>query len=125
MVSYGLCNTTEVGTIMADTETLIADLTIPSGRGGTIKKIRVAVANIVEGKAPTGFVELKLGSHPGPYLFPITGTQVASASTAGSGAGITTEIDVDIPVDANETVKLYLTMAEAAKSAFAGIIWVA
>lgn len=102
----------------------MGDLTIPSGKGGRIKSVRVAIANIVEAKGNTGFIELKLGSHSGPFRFPISINQIASANTAGSGKGGTCVIDCDIEVYANETVKVYVTLAEAGVSGFAGIVWV-
>lgn len=122
MVSYGDCNTTEDAAVTADTETLLADLVIPAGKGGTIKKIRVAYGGVVDAKGATGYVELKLGSHPGPYRFPVGFGQGGATNTSPTHAE---EIDVDIPVLASETVKLYITLAEAGVSAFGGIIWTA
>jgi len=122
LTTYADCNTTEDAAITADTETLLADLTIPSGKGGTIKKIRVSMGNVTNAKGSSGFLEVKLGSHEGPYRFPIFKGE--GAATIGK-IGDAEEIDVDIPVFANETVKVYVTMAEAMVSGFAGIVWVA
>ena len=121
MVTYADCNITEDAAISADTETLLGDLTIPSGKGGRIKKIRVAYGSVVDAKGATGFVELKLGSHSGPFRFPIGGGNGGAANTSFKNAE---EIDCDIEVFANETVKIYVTLAEAAVSGFAGIVWV-
>ena len=122
MTTYGDCNTTEDAAISADTETLLADLTIPSGKGGRIKKIRVGYGGVVDAKGATGFVELKLGSHSGPFRFPVGFGQGGATNTSPTQAE---EIDVDIEVYANETVKLYITLAEAGVSGFGGIVWVA
>lgn len=122
MTTYMDCNTTEDAAITADTETLLGDLTIPSGKGGRIIKIAIALGNAVDAKGSTGFVEVKLGSHEGPYRYPI-GWGVGGA-TNSSGQPQPCEIECDIPVLANETVKIYVTLAEAGVSGFAGIQWV-
>lgn len=121
MPTYADCNTTVDAAIDAGTETLLADLTIPSGKGGRIKKILYAYGNVVDAKAASGFLELKLGSHSGPYRFPI-GLGVGGATSSSHGPQ--GEIDVDIECFANETVKIYVTLAEAAVQGHAGIIWV-
>jgi len=122
MTTYGDCNTTEDDAISANTETLLADLTIPSARGGRIKKILVAYGNVVNAKPVSGFVELKLGSHTGPYRYPI-GAGVGGATSAAIANAL--EVDVDIEVFANETVELYVTLSDAAVGGFGGILWVA
>jgi len=122
MTTYGDCNTTEDDAISANTETLLGDLTIPSGKGGRIKKILVAYGNVVNAKPVSGFVELKLGSHAGPFRFPI-GAGIGGATSAAMANAL--EVEVDIEVYANETVKLYVTLADAAVGGFGGIIWVA
>jgi hypothetical protein len=110
----------------ADTETQLggADLTIPSGKGGRIKKILFGAVSIVEAKAVTGKLELKIQNHAGPFRFAVMGAHIASANTAGSGNSGLVQIDVDIPVDANEQVGLYVTMAETCVDVVAGIVWV-
>lgn len=122
MTTYGDCNTAEDASLDADTETLVGDLTIPSGKGGTIKKILLAYANIVDAKAATGYCELKLGSHAGPFRFPFG---VGAGGATSSSHGKAEEIDVDISVFANETVKIYMTANETLVNVHAGIIWVA
>ena len=123
MVTYAECNTTEVD-VSADTETLVLDTTIPSGKGGRIRKIIVvAGATGTTSAAITGFVELKLGSHAGPYRFPVQFAVNADADL-GVSPGQPNVIDVDIPVFANETVKAYLTMNGACVDCHVGIIWV-
>jgi len=124
MVTYMETNTAEVD-ITADTETLILDTSIPSGKGGRIKQIIVAAgATGTTSAAITGFCELKLGSHEGPFRFPVQFAVNADADL-GVSAGKETVIDVDIPVYANETVKGYLTMNGACVDAHVGILWVA
>lgn len=122
MTTYGDCNTVEDAAITADTETLLADLVIPSGKGGRIKQIRLSYGGVVDAKGATGFVELKLGSTSGPFRYPCGFGQGGATNTSPVHAE---EIDVDIPVLANETVKLYITLAEAGVSGFGGIVWVA
>lgn len=109
-------------TISADTETLLADLTIPSGKGGVIKKILVSYGSAVDAKGATGFVELKLGSHSGPFRFPVGGGVGGATNSTMKNAEV---IECDIEVFANETVKIYITLAEAGVSGHAGIVWVA
>lgn len=122
MATYADCNVTVDAAISADTETLLADLTIPSGKGGRIKSIRVSYGNVVDAKAATGMLEVKMGSHSGPFRFPIGSGQGGATSSDFKGAE---EIDVDIECFANETVKIYVTLAEAAVDGHAGIVWVA
>jgi len=115
------CNTAEVD-VVADTDTQVLNTTIPSGKGGRIKQIRVAAGNVVNAETVSGYAELKLGSHSGPWRFPI-----------GSGAGAATigtfqhaeVIDVDIEVFANETVEIRVTMTGTFTGCHAGIVWVA
>lgn len=121
MTTYGDCNTAEDAAVDADTETLLADLQIPSGRGGRIKKVLIGFGSVVDAKAATGYAELKLGSHHGPFRFPIGHGQGGATNTA---PGAALEIPVDIEVFANETVKVYITLNEAAVNAHAGIVWV-
>ena len=116
MVTYAECNTTEDAAISADTETLLADLTIPADKGGNIKQIRVSYGSVVDAKGATGFLEVKLGSHSGPYRFPVGGGNGGAANTSMKGAEV---IDCDIEVYANETVKIYVTLSENAVSGFA------
>lgn len=120
MTTYGDCNTAEDAAVTADTETLVMDIAIPSGRGGRIKEIRVSYGNVVDAKAATGFVELKLGSHSGPYRYPVGRGNGGAANTS---FGTAEKIEVDIPVDQNETVKGYVTLNEAAVDAHVGIVW--
>jgi len=118
MVSYMETNTAEVD-ITANAEILVLDTSIPSGKGGRIKKIIVSYL----ASAPcNGFCELKLGSHAGPFRFPVGGVQVLATSGAAAYQDIH---DVDIEVFANETVKGYLTLNAAATDAHIGIVWVA
>lgn len=121
MVTYGECNVTIDAAISADTETLLADLSIPSGKGGRIKQIRVSYANVVDAKAATGMLEVKMGTQSGPFRFPIGSGQGGATSSDFKGAET---IDVDIPCLANETVKIYVTLGEAAVDGHAGIVWV-
>lgn len=118
MTTYGETNTAEVD-LTADTETKVLDTTIPSGRGGRIIKILIAMESAV---ACSGYIELKLGSHAGPYRFPWPGISVFATSGASHNV---VEIDVDIEVFASETVKGYLTANSTATDAHIGIIWVA
>lgn len=119
MTTYGECNTAEVD-ISADTETEVLNATIPSGKGGRIKQIRVAQGNVVNAETVSGYLELKLGSHSGPYRFPIF--QGAGAATIGKSAGAET-IDVDIEVFANETVKANITATGTMTGCHVGILW--
>ena len=121
MTTYADCNVTIDAAVSADTETLLADLTIPSGKGGQIKKIRLSYSNVVDAKAATGMAELKMGSHSGPFRFPIG---LGQGGATSSGFTAAEEIEVDIEVFANETVKLYITLGEAAVDAHGGIVWV-
>lgn len=121
MATYGDCNTTVDAAVAAGAETLLADLTIPSARAGRIKKIRLSYGGVVDAKAATGFCELKLGNHSGPFRYPLGGGAGGATSSSMKNAE---EIDVDIPVIENETVKLYVTIAENAVQAHGGIIWV-
>jgi len=124
MTSYAECNTAEVD-VPADSETLVLDISIPSGKGGRIKKIiAVAGATSITSAALTGFLELKLGSHEGPYRFPVQWA-VNYDADLGVSPGTPVVIDCDIPVYANETVKGYLTLNGAAVDCHIGIIWVA
>jgi len=122
ITTYGDCNTTEDDAISANTETLLADLTIPSGKGGRIKKVLVGYGNAVNAKPVSGYVELKLGSHSGPFRYPI-GSGIGGATSAAMAQAL--EVEVDIEVYANETVKLYVTLSDAAVGGFGGIVWVA
>lgn len=123
MTSYAECNTAEVD-IAADTETTLLSTTIPAGRGGTIKQIIVvggAVATTVA--STTGYIDVTLGSHSGPYRFPV------GAGNVDGDLGISPQfrdvIECDIPVDANETVVIKGTMNGAVAGMHAGIVWVA
>lgn len=120
MTTYMECNTAEVATITVDIENLIADLTIPSGKGGRIKKI---FFNAIAADSAGGFLEMKLGSHAGPYRFPIP-YLMYEAGTAANAVAVLMELDVDIEVDANETVKIYVTPTIAMTEGHAGILWV-
>lgn len=97
------------------------DENIPSGKGGRIKKIRVSYAGVVDAKACTGYLELLMGSHSGPFRFPIGWGPGGATSTSMSHAE---EIDVDIECLANERVRIQVTLGEAAVDGHAGIIWV-
>jgi len=121
MATYGDCTTTEDAAISADTETLLADLQIPSDRAGRIKKVFVSYGGAVDAKGATGFVELKLGNHSGPFRFPVGFGVGGATNSSPQGNGF--ELEIDIPVNALETVKVYVTLAEAAVSGFAGILW--
>lgn len=121
MTTYMDCNTAEVATITVDVENEIASLTIPSGKGGVIKKI---LFNAIAADSAGGFIELKLGSHAGPFRFPIP-YLLYEAGTAASAVAALVEIDCDIEVFANETVKIYITPTIAMTEGHAGIIWVA
>lgn len=121
MTTYAECNAAEVD-VAADTETQILQFNIPSGKGGTIKKIRVAMGNVVNAETVSGYLELLLGSHSGPYRFPIF--QGAGAATIGKSAPAE-EIDVDIEVFANEQVTINITATGTMTGCHAGIIWVA
>ena len=121
MTTYGDCNTVEDDSVDANTEVLIADLTIPSGKGGRIKKILYSYAQNVDAAAATGYLELKMGSHSGPFRFPLG---MGAGGATSSSHGPTGEIDVDIECYANETVKVYITPNAALLECHAGIIWV-
>lgn len=124
MASYGECNTAEVD-VAADTETLVLDTSIPSGKQGRIKKIRVnGGPTATTAASVSGYVELKLGTHSGPFRFPCMGGNY-DADLGVSAAGMADEIEMDIPVLANETVKGYLTLDGAVAGCHVGIIWMA
>jgi len=124
MVSYMETNTAEVD-VSADTETKVLDITIPSGQGGRIKKIIVvAGATGTTSAALTGYCELKLGSHAGPFRFPVQ-FAVNYDADLGVSPGQPNVIDVDIEVFANESVEGYLTLNGAAVDCHIGIVWVA
>lgn len=97
------------------------DENIPSGKGGRIKKILVSYAGVVDAKASTGYLELKMGSHSGPFRFPI-GRGAGGATNTPQGTAEV--IDVDIECLANERIRINVTLAEAAVNGHAGIIWV-
>jgi len=123
VVSYGECNTAGVSAT-ANSETKVLDISIPAGRGGRIKKIiAVAGATGITSAALTGYLELKLGSHAGPYRFPVMWA-VNYDADLGVSPGQSVVLDVDIPVDANETVEGYLTLNSAATGCHIGIVWV-
>ena len=108
----------------ADTEVRVggAAITIPSGKGGRIKEIHIAKANVVNAKASSGVLELKLGSHSGPFKFAIGGGEGAATIGTHKDAEV---IHVDIEVFANETVDCYVTCAEANVDCVVSILWVA
>jgi len=124
MVSYMETNTAEVD-VSADTETKVLDITIPSGKGGRIKKIIVvAGATGTTSAALTDYCELKLGSHAGPFRFPVQ-FAVNYDADLGVSPGQPNVIDCDIEVFANESVEGYLTLNGAAVDCHIGIVWVA
>lgn len=118
MVTYAEVNTAEVD-LTADTETTVLNTTIPSGKGGRIKQILVSFESAV---ACSGYLELKLGSHSGPYRFAIGGASIFATSGAANSSIV---IDVDIEVFANETVKGLVTVNSTATDAHVAIIWIA
>ena len=124
MTTYADCNTGAGVALTVDTETEVLSMTIPSGKGGNIKKIRVAIAQVATAlDEQSGYLELKLGSHSGPYRFPI-GSGVTDGDLTAPGSRGAEEIEVDIPVFANETVKANITLNGDAVGAHVGIIWV-
>lgn len=108
-------------TVAADTETNVGTITIPSGRQGRIKQILYGYGSVVDAKGATGVLELKLGSHTGPFKFPVGHGNGGATSSSPMAHAV---IDVDIPVLANETVKPYITLADAGVEVNVGIIWV-
>ena len=121
MTTYMECNTAEVD-VSADTDTQILNTTIPSGKGGRIKQIKIGGGNVVNAETVSGYLELRLGSHSGPWRFPIMAG--AGAATIGKSQPAET-IDVDIEVFANETVEIRVTMTGTFTGCHAGIVWVA
>lgn len=121
MTTYGECNSAEVD-VAADTETTVLSTTIPSQKGGRIKQIRVSMGNVVNAETVSGYLELQLGSHTGPFRFPIF--QGAGAATIGK-SGEAEVIDVDIEVYANETVVGLVTATGTMTGCHVGIVWVA
>lgn len=116
MTTYSDGNVTEVVAVAVDTETQIFDITIPSGKGGRIKKLRFSCT---AASASNGFLELKLGSHSGPFRFAVP-AQVAEQILL-----LCAEIDVDMEVFANERVQLFATLNVAGVDAMGSITWVA
>lgn len=93
---------------------------IDEGKSGSIKQIRVSYAGVVDAKASTGYLEMKLGSHSGPYRFAIGSGPGGATNTAQQHAEV---IDVDIPVNGNETVEVEIELNEAAVNAHISITW--
>lgn len=121
MATYSIVNTTIDAAVSADTETLVLDDTIPSGRAGRIKEIRISYGNVVDAKGAGGFLELKLGNHSGPFRWAISHGQGGATS---SSFGPAETIQCDIPVIDNETVKGYVTLGEAAVDCSLSVMWV-
>lgn len=119
MTTYMDCNTAEVATITVDIQNVIAQLTIPSGKGGRIKKI---FFNAIAADSAGGYIEAKLGSHSGPFRFPIP-YLLYEAGTAANAVAAKVEVDVDIEVFANETVEVSVTPTIAMTEGHAGILW--
>lgn len=119
---YADCNTVEVAAITAATRELQATITIPQGKGGRVKQIRFAVANVVNAKDAAGYIEVICQNHAGPFNFVV----------GGGGGGATNSgfrldpciIDVDIPIDANEQVQIWAYFTDAQVNSQAGIVWV-
>jgi hypothetical protein len=120
--TYADCNTTEDAAITAVTRESPGSVTIPANKGGRIKQIRVAVANVVNLKNAIGYVELEVQNHAGPFRFPIGGMGGGATNSGFDPNPVT--IDVDIPVDANEQVTFWYYFTDAQVNAHVGIVWV-
>lgn len=121
-ITYMDCNTAEDAAITAATLESPGSVTIPQGKGGTIKKIFVAFANVTNAKLAAGYVDLIVQNHAGPFRFPIGG-QGGGATNSGYNCNAE-EVDVNIPVDANEIVTFWYYFTDAQVEAHAGIQWV-
>ena len=122
MVTKAECNEAEVD-ISADTKTTLLSTTIPAGQGGRIKQIIVNGGPVATTVAScTGYIDVTLGSHAGPYRFPV------GAGNVDGDLGISPQfrdvIECDIEVDANESVLIEATMNGAIAGMHAGIVWV-
>lgn len=115
MTTYSEVNTAEVAAVTVDTEILVLDATIPSGKGGRIKKIAYCCTAAT---TSSGFLELKLGSHSGPFRWAIPD------KNGGNVLQLAGEIECDIEVYANETVKGYMTLEVAGVDGHISIVWV-
>lgn len=91
----------------ADTELEIG--TIKVTRAGRIKQIRFAGSGIVDAKAGTGILEIKVPGLAGPFEFAV-GNGPGGAATGG--IAYADVIDVDIPVTENATLSICVTTAE-------------
>lgn len=121
-ITYGDCNTAEDAAVAADTLVDFSTIIIPPKKGGTIKKILVALANVVDAKASSGYVQLDFNTSKGRQRYPFGGG--AGGATNSTGKMNAEEIEVDIPVDANEIITPKVYVAENAVDAHVGIIWV-
>lgn len=120
---YADCNTAEDAAITAATREQACSITIPQGKGGRIKQIRVAVANVVNAKDCAGYIEVICQNHAGPFNF-VVGGGGGGATDSGSNMDPCI-IDCDIPIDANEIVTIWYYFTDAQVNANTGIVWVA
>lgn len=120
---YADCNTAEDAAVTAATLESPGSITIPAGKGGRIKEIRVAAANVTNAKDNIGYVDLILQNHPGPFRFPIGGP---GGGATNSGFELDPcRIAVDIPCDSNEVITPWYYFTDAQVNAHVGIVWIA
>ena len=121
-LTYMDCNTVEDAAITAATLESPGSITIPAGKGGRIKKIFVAIADVTNGKTVAGYVELITQNTPGPFRFPVGGGM--GGATNSTPLMNAEEIDVDIPIGENEIVTFWYYFTDAKVNGLVGILWV-
>jgi len=119
MTTYMECNSVEVASVSADTLTTLATITIPALRGGTIKKIFVNYADVVNAKAASAYVTVE--GKDGPHNYVVGGGN--GGATDSSALMEAQGIPCEIPVNPSDIITIKIYSAEALVDAHAGILW--
>ena len=114
------CNTVELAAVTAATLMTVGSVTIPQGKSGTIRKIFVSAANVVDAKTNSGYIEI-VGDDLGEQRYGFGGGN--GGQTDGGFSCSPEVIDVEMPAVNNKVIILKMYVTDAMVDAHIGLMW--